>query len=293
MRILFVVNPIAGTDKAKSLIPLITQKMDDAKIEYEIAITSKPKEATSITRNGLKNRYDTVVAVGGDGTINEVAMGIILEGCGTLGVVPGGTGNDLARSLDIPIDPEESLELLILGKRRGIDIGSTNIGLFLNVGSVGFDSEIVRNTETIKKHIKSKFAYTIGLLKTLLTYRFKNIKIELDDKVLEKNVLLVAVGNGSYYGGGMKICPMALMDDGYFHVCVINKINKIKLLSLFPSVFSGNHQTKKRYVDFYKSKHVRITSDEEIYLNLDGEIYDIEKEVSFVMEGKKIDIICK
>lgn len=292
MRILFVVNPIAGTDKAKNLIPLITDKMDDTGLDYKIITTSKPKEATQITRTSISEGYDFIVAVGGDGTINEVAIGIILESRGILGIVPGGTGNDLARSLNIPIDPEAAIDLLIKGKKRGIDLGITKQRLFLNVGSVGFDSEIAKNTEDIKKYVKSKFAYTIGLLKTLLTYKCKKIKIELDDIVLEKSILLVAVGNGSYYGGGMKICPMAIMDDGYFHVCIINKINKLKLLSLFPLVFNGRHQTKEKYVEFYKSKHVKINFNDEMYLNLDGEIFDIEKELFFSIGDRKIDIIC-
>jgi len=292
VRILFIVNPIAGTDKAKSLIPLINYKMNEAGLDYKIITTSKPKEAIQITRNGIKDGYDFLAAVGGDGTINEVAMGIMLEGHGILGIIPGGTGNDLARSLNIPIDPEAAIDLLIKGKERSIDIGTTKQKLFLNVGSVGFDSEIVKNTEAIKKYVKSKFAYTIGLLKTLLTYKFKKIKIELDNIVLEKSILLVAVGNGNYYGGGMKICPMAIIDDGYFHVCVINKINKLKLFSLFPLVFNGRHQTKEKYVEFYKSKHVKISFDEKMYLNLDGEIFYIEKELFFSIGDKKIDIIC-
>lgn len=292
MNILFIVNPIAGTDKARSLIPLINKKMKKTKVDYNLVMTNKPKEATEITRRAINEGYKIIVAVGGDGTVNEVAKGIILEGKGILGIIPGGTGNDLARSLDIPIDPELALELIIKGQSKPIDLGTTNQNVFLNVGSIGFDSEIVKNTESIKKYIKGKFAYTVGLLKTLVKYKFKNYTIKLDDRTLQKKCLLIAVGNGNYYGGGMKICPMAIINDGYFHVCVINEINKLLLLTIFPSIFSGNHQYKKKYVEFYKSKQVKIYTDEEIILNLDGELFNVEKEITFSISDNKINVVC-
>lgn len=283
-------NPIAGTDKAKKLVPLIKEKMDKTDISYEIVLTNKPKEATDITIKGIEKGFDSIVAVGGDGTINEVAMGIIQKGCGTLGIIPGGTGNDLARSLNIPQDPEEALYSLLDGSKREIDFGRINGKIFLNVASMGMDAEIVKRNEKIKKVIKHGASYTISLIITLALYKCKKLTITLDKETIETDILLAAISNGKYYGGGIKICPMASIDDGYFHVVVIKKVSKFKLFTLFPLVFKGEHIKLTDYVSVYKSKNVHLKFDEELILNIDGEVLTVKEGVSFTTDDKKIEI---
>lgn len=290
LNILFIVNPIAGRDKAKKLIPFIKEKMDKTSIKYDIALTSKPKEATDITIKGLEDGYDSIAAVGGDGTINEVAMGIVQKGYGTLGIIPGGTGNDLARSLDIPLDPEDALYALLNGTKKHIDLGKINGKIFLNVASIGLDAEIVKRTEQIKKFVKGSIAYTISVIITAIVYKSKKLKIELDDETIEMDSLLTAIANGKYYGGGMKICPMALVNDDYFHVVVIKKINKFKFLTLFPLVFSGSHVNLTDIVKVYKSKKVKVKFDKELLLNIDGELIEVEDEVEFIIDNRKIEL---
>ncbi|WP_352418384.1 diacylglycerol kinase family protein [Proteiniborus sp.] len=290
LKILFIVNPIAGTDRAKKLIPLIEEKMDKTNIKYSIVTTTKPREATEITIKGLEDGFDSIVAVGGDGTINEVTMGIVQKGYGTLGIIPGGTGNDLARSLNIPLDPEEALYSLLSGTKRYIDFGRINGSLFLNVASMGLDAEIVKRTEKIKKIVKSSFAYTISLIITLIVYKSKKLIIELDKETIEIDAMLTAVANGKYYGGGMKICPMALLDDGYFHVVVVRKVSKLKLLTLFPSVFKGTHVNLTDFVKVFKSKKVKLRFNKELLLNIDGEVVTAKDEVTFITDERKIEL---
>lgn len=283
-------NPIAGTDKAKKLIPLIKEKMDKTNIKYNIAITSQPQEATNLTIKGLEDGFDSIVAVGGDGTINEVAKGIVQKGLGTLGIIPGGTGNDLARSLDVPLDPEEALYSLLSGTKKYIDFGRINGNLFLNVASMGLDAEIVKRTEKIKRIIKGGIAYTISLIITLIVFKSKKLTIELDKETIEMDAMLTAVANGKYYGGGMKICPMALLDDGYFHVVIVKKVNKLKLLVLFPLVFKGTHVNLTDLVKVYKSKKVKLRFGKQLLLNIDGEVVTVKDEVSFITDERKIEL---
>lgn len=286
-------NPVAGTDKAKKLVPLIKEKMDKTHIIYKITLTSKPKEATDITIKGLEEGFNSIVAVGGDGTINEVAMGIVQKGYGTLGIIPGGTGNDLARSLDIPQDPEEALYSLLSGVTKDIDFGRINGKIFLNVASMGMDAEIVKRNEKIKKIIKSSISYTISMIMTLALYKSKRLTIELDKDSIETDVLLAAVSNGKYYGGGIKICPMASIDDGYFHVVIIKKMSKLKLFTLFPLVFKGEHINITDYVSVYKSKNVNLKFDNELILNIDGEVLTVKDSVSFITHSQKIKVYAK
>lgn len=289
-KILFIINPVAGGGKAKTLIPMIKTTMDKHNIEYHIELTKKPKEAISIAEESI-DKYDIVVAVGGDGTVNEVAKGLINKGRGTLGIIPGGTGNDMAKSLGIHINPARALEVLCKKVKRDIDIGNVNGFNFLNIASVGFDAEVVINNIKIKKKIKSSFSYAISVVYTLFNFKKKKIEIEIDGKKIEEKIILLAVGNGKYYGGGMKILPMAKIDDGYFNICIVSRVSKLKLLYLFPTIFKGNHIKYDKYVKIYKAKTIKVNAEEEVYLNIDGEIVSKTKEILFSMEEKKLNVI--
>lgn len=291
-RRLFIINPVAGGGKAKKLLPVIDKYMVKTGKIYDIVLTSRPKEATIISKQAIEKGYTTIVAVGGDGTINEVAIGILESGKGTLGIIPSGTGNDLARTLNIPFDPIEAMDIIIKGNKKQIDIGFVNNNPFLNIASIGLDSEVVKNTEKIKIRIRSRIAYVIGVLSTLFNFKDKRVQLEIDDVSMDKNIFLIAVGNGKYYGGGLKILPMAIAEDGYFHVCVINKASKIKLLFLFPSIFKGKHIKFRKDVEIFKAKKIKIVTEEKTYLNIDGEIYDNEKETLFKVGDKRLTVFC-
>lgn len=291
-KILFIINPVAGGGKAKKLEPQINEYMKDIKLEYCIQMTRKPKDAIEMAKLGIKEGYNTIVAVGGDGTVNEVAIGIMELGHGTLGIIPSGTGNDLARTLEIPFDIKAALDVIIKGNRKKIDIGIVNNNLFLNIARIGLDSEVVKNTEKIKKRIRTRFAYLVGIINTLFSFKGKKVMLEIDDHLMDKDISLVAVGNGKYYGGGLKILPMAIAEDGYFHVIVVNKTPMLKLLFLFPSIFSGQHIRFKKDVEIFKAKKIRIITEDKTYLNVDGEIYDIEKETLFTINDEKLPVFC-
>lgn len=290
-RILFVLNPIAGAGKAKALIPLIEEMMDKHKIEYEIILTTKVEEAISISQENVNN-YEIITAVGGDGTVNEVARGLIKGKRGTLGIIPGGTGNDMAKSLNIPIDPKEALETLIKGYKRDMDIGIVNGINFLNIASVGFDAEVVQNNVRIKKKIKNSISYAISVIYTLFSFKKKKIQINIDGKTIKEEVMLLAVGNGRYYGGGMEILPMADIDDGYLDICLISGLGKIKTLFLFPTIFKGKHIKYTQYVKIYKGKEIEVISNEGIYLNIDGDVFDKKNHINFSIESEKLNLIC-
>lgn len=287
-KLLFIINPIAGGGRAKNLISLIEEKMLEEKREYEIIQTTKPKEAISIVES---SSYNTLIAVGGDGTVNEVAKGIIQRGWGVLGIIPGGTGNDMCKSLGLSMDPDQAIKTVLNGSIKEMDIGLANGKCFLNISSVGFDAEVVRNTDKIKTKIKGRTAYILGVLITLITYRLKTAYLEIDNKVVNRKMLLLAVGNGRYYGGGMKILPQARIDDGYLHVCLVKDINNLKSLLLFPSIFKGNHLKYTKYVEIYKAKTIKIKTPGEIFLNLDGDLILTENQVEFKMSNKKLQII--
>lgn len=287
-KLLFIINPIAGGGRAKNLIPLIQEKMKDNNIDYEIIHTTEPEEATDIVE---KSESTIVIAVGGDGTVNEVAKGLIKRGSGVLGIIPGGTGNDMCKSLGLSMDPTHALETVIKGKTKEMDIGLANGKCFLNISSVGFDAEVVRNTDKIKIKIPGKTAYILGVLITLIKYRKKKTDIEIDGEKFNKNMLLLAVGNGQYYGGGMRILPDAKIDDGYLHLCLVKDISNLKSLFLFPSIFKGDHLKYTKYVEVYKARNILFKTKGDFYLNIDGDLIHTKDKVEFKISTKKLDII--
>lgn len=267
---LFIVNPIAGKGKALELVPKIRESFDKEKVEYRIKVTKEKGEGEKLAKEGIKEGFNHIIAVGGDGTAYEVVNGIREEDV-VLGILPSGTGNDFARMLMLPKEYNEILEIIKASRKRKIDIGLINNRYFLNCSSVGIDAEIVKETEYIKKYISGTLAYIVGVLKTLIKYKYKNIRIEIDGRLMHREIELVAVGNGKYYGGGMKINPMADLDDGLLDVCIVNKISKIKFAALFLTVFKGKHLGIKE-VEILRGKEIKILGDDYLMLNADGDI---------------------
>ncbi|MCK9443787.1 MAG: diacylglycerol kinase family lipid kinase [Tissierellaceae bacterium] len=288
--ILFIVNPVAGGGKAKDLIPLIRETMDRYKKHYDIVLTRKPKEAIVIAE-GKAEEYEAVVAVGGDGTVNEVSKGLINKGKGTLGILPGGTGNDMARTLGIPNNPVEAMEILNKGYKKFIDVGNVNGHKFINISSIGFDAEVVANNVNIKRIVKSGISYAISVIYTLFSFKNKKVTITIGDKLIEEEIILLAIGNGRYYGGGMSILPMAIVDDGLFHICVVSKIGKLKLLYLFPTIFKGTHIKYTEYVRIYQGNRIKVSFENPLHLNIDGELTSVEGEIEFSLERNKLEVI--
>ena len=270
MSYLFIVNPIAGKGKAKKTIPIIKEIMESNNRNYQIKVTKKAGDGQLFAREAsIENIFTTIVSVGGDGTLHEIVNGMI-GGTQKLGIIPAGTGNDFSRSLDIPFDVEDAIKTLVNGKVISIDLGRLEDRYFINFSSIGLDALIAEEANKIKRYFSSTYSYIMGVVKAL--GKFRGIKVELiiDDKKYNGEIMLVAVCNGAYYGGGMNIAPCAEVSDGQFDICVVKKMPKLKLLFLFPTIFKGKH-IKYDEVELYRGKSVQIFSGEKIYMSADGE----------------------
>lgn len=289
-RYLFIINPIAGSGKAKGYEAYIEEYMHNTNIDYKVIFTTRPKEATEMVINNPE--YLTCIAVGGDGTVGEIANGILKRGYGVLGIIPAGTGNDLSKSLLISEDIGEAFKKIIDRKIKEIDLGRVDDIYFFNIASLGFDAEVVRHTDKIKRVIKGKTAYILGVLTSLLVYKSRNMNIEVDGEKILRRATLVAIGNGAYYGGGMKILPMAKLDDGELDVCIVKDVSNLKILFLFPSIFKGQHIKYKKYVEFYRGKEIKAKVEGEMYLNIDGEISPVKnRSIDFYIGVEKLNVI--
>lgn len=270
MGIFFIVNPIAGKGRAKDFIREAEPKLIARGIPFKIAYTEGPGHATALAGQVDYHLYSKVISVGGDGTLNEVVNGLDLEK-GTLGIIPAGSGNDLIKSLDIPKDEHKALEVVLSGREKRIDLGYINQRRFINVTGIGLDVEVLRETHGLRKMFRGKIAYILGVFKALIHFKSIHVELEIDNQAYQKDIMLCAIGNGRYIGGGMKILPEAKLDDGRMDICLVRKMPKLKLLFLFPKVFSGSHLDLPE-VTFLRGKSLRIRSPQETWMNLDGEL---------------------
>jgi len=287
MSILFVINPTAGKGKTKKLIPLIKKKCNENNLDYEMSFTAKPGDALHLAKKGIEKGFKRIIAVGGDGTLNEAINGVAGSKV-IVGIIPAGLGNDFIRT----INPHRKIEQIItdnlLGKAKSIDLGLCNGRYFVNISSVGIDAEVLIQTQYLKKIFPGHYAYLAGAIKTILNYESKRLNIQIDNLTIEDDILLIAVANGKYYGGGMLPAPEADIEDGIFDVCLVKKMTKIRNLSLLQKYMQGKHGDIEE-VRFYKSKKVYITSDKDFAINIDGEVF-LDKKANFEILPRSISI---
>ena len=268
----FIVNPVAGHGKCLKLMNMLTEVLLSRNIEYEVVYSDAAGHAKTLAFQAVGRGCDTVVVVGGDGTLKEAAAGIVeAGGKAVLGIIPGGTGNDYRRSMNIPIECIDALEIVLKGHSRSVDAALFNGELFLNIGSAGFDASVVETTKKMKW--MGAMSYYAAVFMTLMQYRSQKVRLWIDDVLQEKEFLLMAVGNGTYYGGGMKAMPEAVPDDGKMDVFTVDNIPRYKIAMLFPQFPTGGH-VKFPFVKFYRCEQMRIeTLGEPFSVQTDGEVY--------------------
>lgn len=285
----FIVNPVSGDGTAISELESIEKYCIKKGIDYKIECTKAIDDAEKLIEENPN--YDVYVAVGGDGTINEVASGILKIGRGILGIIPRGTGNDLSKVLELPSELGKCLDIITAENYKQIDVGLADDRYFLNVASVGLDAEVVNQTEKIKDHVNGKKAYILGVFLALLKYRSVKSFIDINNTLYQNSLMLLAVGNGQYYGGGMKILPNASLNDNLLSYCMVKDISKFRVLTLFPTIFSGKHLKYKRYVLEGKADKIEVDFGGKITLNLDGKLYRLENnKINFKLHDKKLKI---
>lgn len=270
MRPYFIVNPIAGGGKAKEKFERLMNYLREKKADFGFCMTDRAGQSTELADRAYEEGERFIVAVGGDGTINEVASSLCKRDDAIMGICPFGTGNDFARVLSLPGDPEEAGRILLEGEPAQVDIGMAGEKPFTNVGGLGFDVDVVINTEKYKSRFHGMIPYLLGIAKSLLHLRSVPVTITADGQTIKEDVTICAIGNGSHIGGGMAALPEASAQDGLFDVCVVEKVNLPRLLTLLPRFIKGRHVGLKP-VKYFRAKEVRIDC-ERYPMQLDGEL---------------------
>ena len=265
---LVVVNPKAGMGAAASLATQVVGFLQSSEISYRMISPNSAAETKLLVRESLrKGEADKLISVGGDGLFH-LLLQLAIEFKVPLAVVPGGTGNDFYRTLGwFGRDLSDYLSHLTSNEPTLVDVGVVDGEYFGAVLSSGFDSVVNERANTLKWP-KGPAKYNAAIALELPLFKPIDFKIFADEKVLEVEAMLIAIGNGRSYGGGMQVCPDADLHDGLFDIMILHPVSKLEFIKVFPTVYKGTH-IEHPQVEVIRAKQVRIESSAIAYA--DGE----------------------
>ena len=268
MRLSVIVNPVAGGGRAGRALPTVRAELHRLGVEHHVQATLSLDHARALARDAIK-AGEIAVAFGGDGLIGAVA-GALRHSDGVLGVLPGGRGNDFARSLSIPVDPVSACAVLTTGSTKRLDLGCAGGRTFIGIASCGFDS-VANRIANETKLVRGNLVYAYGAMRALAGWRPASFTVTVDDG--EPRTLVgytVAVANSGLYGGGMRLAPGARLDDGQLELVIISDLPRLRFLLLMPSVFKGEHVNRPE-VEIVRARRVRIAASRPFTLYADGD----------------------
>lgn len=294
MKHVFVINPVAGKSLAeKELLPKINKIQETLDVEIETYITKGFLDAEKFVRSRSQTGEDIrYYACGGDGTLNEVINGAYGYDNVEVGVIPIGTGNDFIKTFTNQ-SYFSDLERQIKAEPMVVDLMDYNGRLCANVCNIGFDSEVADKIATLKTYplVGGHMAYGMGILQQFFKKMGEIFRIELEDgEIIEKEMLLIAVGNGSFYGGGFMALPLASRVSEVLDICIVKKISRLQFISLIKDYKKGKHTENPKFKDcviYRKSKFINIRGVKDFKLCVDGEI-SIAREVRLKIAPKAL-----
>ena len=285
-RIVFVVNPISGTQGKKAILKWIDERLDRSLYDYSIVKTEYAGHATQIAANAVLQKVDVVVAIGGDGTINEIARSLVHTDT-ALGIIPCGSGNGLARHLRVPMEPKAAIDILNRGHELCIDYGKINNIPFFCTCGVGFDAFIsLKFADSGKRGL---LTYLENTLHESLRYQPETYEIENEEGTMKYKAWLIACGNASQYGNDAYITPQASLTDGLMDVTIMEPFTVLDVPSLSFQLFNKTIDQNSR-VKTMRAKKIKIHRVNDGVMHFDGDplMAGKELEVEIVPSGLRV-----
>jgi YegS/Rv2252/BmrU family lipid kinase len=283
---LAIVNPTAAGGKAARRWPKVERLLRERLGPTDSRFTRRRGDAIDIAYGALRERYELIIAVGGDGTVNEIVNGFFRGGravnpAARLGFIPIGTGGDLRRTLEIPLDPGQAVDVIAAGDSLAIDVGRARFAgydgapaerCFVNVLGFGMGGDVSVRAKSFPRWFGGKGAFLAATLLAFVRYKGKRVRLTLDGVAQPQKFLItnIAIGNGRFQGGGMHPCPRAVMNDGLLEVTTIDLLGAFELLRDLPVLYSDDVY-KHPKVRHFRARHIRAESDEVTRIEVDGE----------------------
>jgi diacylglycerol kinase (ATP) len=299
---LIILNPWAGRGTAGERRRDIEWALARAGISFDLWATHARGGATELAWQGIEKGYNPIVAVGGDGTINEVMNGIMGAEAHTgqrtrLGILPFGTGSDFIKIFDRiqPNDVAGGIQRLVEQRIQKIDLGRVQIGeqqprLFINALGIGFDAHVAAESLKLTR-LRGLAVYLVAILRGLVTYRAHPMTVEFAGTKINRRLLFASIANGRCQAGGFWLTPEALVDDGLFDLCLVDNMRLDEIIRHIPKVMEGTH-TKLRQVTMGRAQQVRITCSAPMPVATDGEVLATDaREIRAEILPQALDIL--
>ena len=288
-KIIFIVNPISGHHNKNHFPNLVESSIDKNKYDYTIVFTEYANHATELTMKAIEDGYEYIAAVGGDGTINEVAKCMIGKEQ-TLVIIPFGSGNGLARHLGLPFKVEKLIKDVINnGRRYKIDTATMNGVPFISLAGIGFDAMIA--DYFAKDENRGFLTYAKLITEKYPNYRQKEYTLIMDDKTtIECKPFFVTFANSSQFGYNAEISPKASVQDGLLDVCIFKKPNILEV-PIVATYFLAKQIDKSNFIDIYKAKKIQVIRKVDEVANVDGEPVEMSKDIIVEIKPLSLNVL--
>jgi YegS/Rv2252/BmrU family lipid kinase len=279
-----VINPASSGGKTAKIWPKINKYFKNEFINFTEEFTTKPGDAVEIAKEAVEKKYDYLLAVGGDGTVNEIINGMLLVEANNIRtkliIYAQGTGSDLSRTLKLSKDIDQFIEMIKKGKSKKIKVIEAEFlndkrekesRYFFNVADCGMGAEVAKKLNENNKIISGSLNYLVKIFSVLSNYQNKNMKIEADNELVYQGKINTAViAHGSYFGGGIKVAPEADLYSSSLNLVLLKDFSKLGIIFNLIKGYQGNHLSHP-LVESHQAKEIKITTAEEVRLELDGE----------------------
>lgn len=286
IKALFIVNPFSGIGRHKAIERHLKHRLDHDRFDYELVYTEHPRHASELSSKAVKNNVGLVVAVGGDGTVNETATPLVGSAV-SMGIIPSGSGNGLARHLKIPMETDRAIRLLNAMNTRKIDTVEVNDQFFLSIAGVGFDAFVARKIAGKKK--RGFFKYFQIAVSEYLRYRPKKFSMVVDGKKVKRKALFISFANSDQFGYNTSIAPHAKVDDGMIDICIMKKVPLWKTIFLLPLLFTGKIY-RSPYIEIIRAREVDLKQKKK-RINLDGESVKMSKKIHIKVVPRSLEVV--
>lgn len=287
-RLLVIINPISGISSKKSVVNAITSNIDMKKFDVMMHFTQYPGHATVLAEEAVKNKVDVVVAVGGDGTVNEVAKALVGTSA-VLGIIPCGSGNGLARHLHIPMDVRKAVQVINEGETIAIDSLKVNgIPCFCTMG-VGYDAKVCEAYS--KESTRGFVTYARKFIEGWFTYEPQEYIIETEHNVINRKAVAIICANANQWGNDFHVAPKASLTDGLIDVTIIHPISFINAIPM-PAQILGYSFDKNPDVETFKAKTIMIKRRTTDAIHVDGEPITASKDITVSVCPNSLRIVC-
>ena len=286
-KVCVIINPVSGTGGKQSIPEKVVSAFDPLKYDVIFRLTGYAGHATEITKQAVKDKFKYVIAAGGDGTVNEIAKALVGTTC-VLGIIPLGSGNGLARDLNISMTIDKAIETISKGVERNIDYGMANEHIFFCTCGVGFDAFV--SEKFADEKMRGPIGYVKNILESVIDFKSEEYELTYDGETIKERAFVLTCANASQYGNEVYIAPGADMEDGKMNISLIKPINALEMPQTTIQLFTKNLHKNNKVINILTSD-LLIKRGRSGVMHVDGESIEAGKEIKVKIIPKGLHVL--